>query len=66
MSSGWQQPPVYPPKSKPRCPHLGLLFAAMALRVHPEGHVWVCPCGARYVVVSDGGQNKRLEKQVER
>lgn len=57
---GWQQPPTPPVRSAPRCPHLGLLFANLSAYRHTEGHEWVCGCGQVFVVVSNGGRDKRL------
>jgi hypothetical protein len=50
-----------PIKRKPTaCPHLGLFGATLSLASHPEGHEWVCECGKQFVVVSNGGEGKRL------
>lgn len=57
MSTGWQQSPVEPRLEK-KCPHLGLLGATFTLHLHPPGHEWVCTCGARFVVVTDGVRRK--------
>lgn len=59
--SGWQQPARSP--RPPACPHWGRLFAAATIAMHSEGHEWVCPCGAVFVVVSDAGRDKRLVRQ---
>lgn len=56
---GWQQDPV-PANARPRCTHIGQVFAALSIFRHPEGHTWVCTCGKVFVVVSNGGKNKRL------
>lgn len=60
--SGWQQPPTRKPLPVPQCPHLGLVGAAMSINRHSEGHTWICPCGQKFVVVSNGGRNKKLVK----
>jgi hypothetical protein len=36
------------------------LFAAVTINSHAEGHRWVCGCGTEFVVVSNGGRDKRL------
>lgn len=62
LTPGWQQPPV-PPKPR-QCPHLGLVFAVLTLPVHDTGHEWVCGCGTRFVVVSNGpGGPKKFEER---
>ncbi len=61
---GWQQPAV--PLTPPKCPHLGLVVAAFTIGQHSEGHEWVCVCGQRFMVVSNAGKDKRLEKVVRR
>lgn len=58
---GWQQPPEQPAPQP--CHHIGLAFARLSLGVHPEGHTWVCGCGQEFVVVSNGGKDKRLVKR---
>lgn len=62
---GWQQPVVMLPP-KPKCPHIGLIGAAMTVYLHSEGHVWVCTCGKEFVVVSNAGKNKQLVARDER
>ncbi|MDF1603362.1 hypothetical protein [Nocardioides sp. YIM 152315] len=57
---GWQQQPRPILQQPPKCPHIGLLFASVGVALHDPGHEWVCGCGQVFVVVSDGGQNKRL------
>jgi len=52
IQPGWQQPA--------QCSHLGLLFAAFSINLHAEGHEWICTCGQRFVVVSNGGDSKRF------
>lgn len=58
--TGWRQPPVPRPRPRPKCPHIGLIGAALTISQHLEGHEWVCSCGQVFRVVSDGGRNKRL------
>lgn len=55
--SGWQQPAI---PSKLTCSHIGVFFARLAVSHHAEGHEWICSCGKKFVVVSNGGENKRL------
>ena len=55
MAAGWQQKPEFA-----GCMHLGLMSAVLTIARHKEGHEWVCTCGKKYVVVSDGGKNKKL------
>lgn len=57
--TGWQQPATAAPR-RPVCLHLGLVFAQLTAHLHSEGHEWVCPCGKVFVVVSNGGHDKRL------
>lgn len=57
--TGWQQPSV-PVSGEESCTHFGVIFAKLGLMNHPEGHEWVCSCGKTLIVVSNGGQNKRL------
>lgn len=57
---GWQQPPLTP---KFKCPHWGLLVAAVTMGMHSEGHEWVCSCGVVFVVVSNAGHDKRMVKR---
>lgn len=60
---GWQQPAVVRPVKR-ACPHLGLLGAVLSLHLHDVGHVWICTCGARFTVVSDGpGGPKKLKER---
>jgi hypothetical protein len=58
---GWQQPPI-PRRRASTCPHIFLPFASIAAAAHAEGHEWVCGCGQVFVVVSNGGHDKRLVK----
>lgn len=58
--SGWQQKPIVPEPSLNQCPHLGVFFASLSLRRHPEGHEYLCSCGQIFVVVSNGGEDKKL------
>lgn len=61
-ASGWQQPAVLRPRTQVACHHLGAAFASLAAGMHTEGHRWVCTCGQVFVVVSNGGRDKRLVK----
>lgn len=65
-NSGWQQPPVPRQPVVPKCIHLGVFGASFTLHQHAEGHEWICPCGQVFVVVSNGGKDKRLVQRRKR
>jgi len=55
---GWQGPPLPPSQV---CSHASVSIAsAFGAFRYPEGTEYVCGCGKVFVVVSNGGRDKKL------